>query len=212
MDPLSLKGQPIGRQIEILSTRRDLLQRLWPEEKRISMLVREAVGNALEYAPRDPRHLTALNFLENVFYLLRRPCDVVELCEALPKPQQRLWFLDRLVMSNAVEGDLIAELVSDVAVFLKLPQKGGWVGHAIVRRVRILFEDSPDSQFEIEELIPLGIDADRVTARAMLGAAFDENRLTPASEDRLLELFAGDRYLAEVIEQRRKRGSSEAPP
>jgi hypothetical protein len=201
MDPLGLRQKPIEDQLEVLSLRPDLLARLWPAERHVRTLVGAAMRLEQRFPDSDPRHRMAGEFLNHAFRLLRRPADIVHLCAALPAGEQAQ-LLDRFVMSRSADGDLVAELVADPETFATLPD-GSWVGHALTRRVRILLEDHPDRRFDIGELIPIGIDKEPFTARAMLGAAFDEDRLTDASVDRLLEVFPGDAYLTPAIKRRR---------
>lgn len=203
MDPLGIRLKPLFDQVTLLSMRRDLLSRLWPEESRIRDLVIEAVKAVRTFSERDPRFTLAVDFLDNVFALIRRPRELVDFCAALATESDRQWLLDRFVMSKAADGDVIAEMVADREAFARLPQRGPWIGHAFTRRVAILLEDHPERKFEIEDLIPLGIANDRVSARSLLGAAFDEDRLTDLSVARLLDFFPTDSYLQRAIEKRR---------
>jgi len=205
MDPLCLCRRPIFDQLEVLSMRRDLLSRMWPEESRVRAFVVEAVKAARTFSERDHRSSIALEFLGNVFALLRRPAEVADLSAGLPAKPDREWFLNQFVMSRMADGDVIAELVADRDTFARLPREGGWVGHALTRRVRILLEDQPGRKFEIEELAPLGVETDRFSARSLLCAALDEDRLTDSAVKRLLELFPEDSYLKGAMERRRQQ-------
>jgi hypothetical protein len=201
MDPLKLKQKPVQEQLEVLSVRLDLLSRMWPEERHTRTLVAGAMESMQQHPETDPRHRMASKFLCHIFRLVRRPADVVHLCLGVPSGLQAQ-FVDRLVLSPATDGDLIAELVADPATFTLLPA-GSWVEYALTRYVRILLEDHPGRRFEIEELIPFGIEKEPFTARALLGAAFDEGRLTDQSVNRLLELFPKDTYLTDAILKQR---------
>ena len=64
--------------------------------------------------------------------------------------------------------------------------------------------DAPERCFEIEELLPLGVDAEPGASRSLVGSALDEGQLTERAIDALPELFPGDRYLVETIRQRRQ--------
>lgn len=180
----------------VLAVRRDLLRRLWPEERRIRGLVVEALAELKDSNTADHRNKYTEDFLASVFSMIRRPMDVIEICAACPRQELAHEFLDRFVFSSAADGDVIASLVSDSDVFRKLPPHGSWVGHALVRRFQILSQDHPGRRFEIEELLPLGVETDRVVARAILGSAFDESELSESAIRCLPGLFPGDRHFA----------------
>ncbi len=207
MDPLNLCREPIREQLSILSLRHDLLRRLWPEEQRIKELFAAAmVTIGSEDGEESPENKIAHKFLAGIFSLLRRPTDLVDLCGALPNEELGYLVLDLFTLSPVADGDLIAALVSDPATYARLPQNGDWVGRALLRRAMILRQDFPGRKFEIEEFIPIGIEADSLAARSILGSALDEDELTEASVSRLLELFPNDKYLVSTI-QRRRTGS-----
>jgi hypothetical protein len=202
MDTTRLFSLPLEKQLNHLVARRDLLMEAWAYEPaflRVFAFSREVVeeGKGGESAVR-----TARAFMDVIACcLLSRPGDVLLLCNALPE-DSRSRFMDELVMNKLVSNHLIAALVSDKETFARFPQEGGWIGHAVFRRGSMLAEDNPGKKFEIEELIPLGVDADRVSSRALLGSAFDEDQLTEGATKKLLQLFPNDRYLNQAIQKR----------
>ena len=203
MSPLALSSKPAKRQIAALAFRHDLLRRLWPDQVYIDRLVSEAVDLTERGRQGDLDRVNAEKFLTVVFSLLRRPGELASICKALSKPEYGPRLLDRFIFSPVSNADLIAAMVSSPEVLATFPE-GAWIGHALTIRASLLLDDNPDRLFEIEELVPVGIAADRGSARAILGSAFDERRLTEASANRLLELFPGDRYLTGAIEARKK--------
>src|SRR5262245_30872520 len=198
MDPLNLHDKTITEQLTILSVRHDLLRRLWPEEQRIKKLFVASVIIISEEKDGAENRI-ARDFLTGVFSLLQRPTDLIDLCAALPDEELGRLVLELFTYSPVANADLIAALVADPATYARLPQKGDWVGRALLRRAMILRQDFPKRQFEIEEFIPIGIDADPLAARSILGSALDEDELTEASASRLLELFPGDKYLSHAL-------------
>src|SRR5262245_23047506 len=144
MDPLNSHNRDIAQQVAILSVRHDLLQRLWPEQKRIS----ELFVAAIEILDKDPQNRTAHDFLTGVISLLRRPADLIDLCDALSTKDLRHLALELFTFSPVADGDLIAALVSDLATFARLDQNGvEWVGRTLLRRAMILCQDFPDRKF-----------------------------------------------------------------
>jgi hypothetical protein len=185
--------------IVLLARRPDLLRRLWPNERQIAELVKLAFELLASRKPANPTPKELDDFLTNVVALLRRPADVISLIRGLGHEAERAALMERVVSSPLVEPDLVTALVADRRLFDELPREGGWVGHAIFRRGGILLEDDPTRAFDIDELLPLGVEADRASSRALIGAAFDENRLTASSVSRLLELFPNDSYFAHKL-------------
>lgn len=201
MDPLNLYSKPLGEQLSILSVRHDLLRRLWPEEDKIKALVEFSL---IENCKKDRGFYFKQtdDFLAGVFSQIHRPSDLIDILSIFRVDKYQQVFLDKFVFSSVADGDVIAALVSDPVTFSKLPQTGGWIGHAIWRRAIILFQDHPNKRFEIEQLLPLGIEIDRTTARAILGTAFDEGQLSDAGIKCLLELFPSDQYFRNALNQK----------
>ena len=87
-------------------------------------------------------------------------------------------FMDATVRSGHVSDDVIAACVASPTAFAGLPNKGGWIGHAIyVRGCQLLKQEDP-KLFELEDLLPLGIDVDLASSRALLSAAAESGRLS----------------------------------
>jgi len=202
MDPNGLMKLGSHERLTVLSVRPDLVRRLWPEEKVVRELVVEAVSILEEFREGDPRRKTAEHFLTNVFSLLRRPSELIAICLAFPNPGSALQFMDLFVFCAVADGDLIAALVSDWDTYNGLPREGSWAGHAMVRRALILAQDHPARRFEIEELLPLGVEVDRVTSRSILGGALDDNALSETALARLLTLFPDDSYFKHALANR----------
>jgi hypothetical protein len=210
MDPNNLMKLDSHKRLTVLSVRLDLVRRLWPEEKEVRELVVEAVSILEEFRECDPRRKTAENFLTNVFSLLRRPNELIDLCLAFPKPESALYLMDQFVFCAVADGDLIAALVSTWDTFSRLPREGSWVGHAMVRRALILSQDHPGRRFEIEELLPLGVEVDRITSRAILGGALDDGALSEAALARLASLFPNDSYFERALTNRSRSDGESA--
>jgi hypothetical protein len=206
MDLLGLAEMPLDKQIEFVASRRDWLRRVLPYRALLHPLFLRAHALVQAEPEGSVRHRMARDLLDNVLHHLRSPAEVAELCEALPPPQRARW-LQYLVSSPATDIDLVAALVWDAAVYQRFPQRGEWRGHAIFVRGTMLMNDAASRRFEIEELLPLGVDAEPGASRSLLGAAFDRGQLTERGVGALLELFPGDRYLTDAIRRRKGDGS-----
>ncbi len=62
----------------------------------------------------------------------------------------------------------------------------------------------PQRRFALEELVPLGVDADRPAARALLGSALESKQLASESKIRLLLLLPNDSTLKWLVENDRE--------
>ncbi|HYO70578.1 MAG TPA: hypothetical protein VEU33_31315 [Archangium sp.] len=202
MDTNRLFSLPLKKQLNLLATRRDLLLSAWPYESAFLRVFAFAQEVLQDEKAGETVVRTARAFMDMIVCcLLTRPGDVLLLCNALPE-DSRSQFMDELAMNKLTSTHLLAAIVSDRELFSRFPQQGGWIGHAIFLRGSMLAEDNPGKKFEIEELIPLGVDVDRASSRALLGSAFDEEQLTEGALKKLLELFPNDRYLIQAIQKR----------
>lgn len=201
MDTTRLFSLPLKKQMDLLAARKDLLLKAWAHEAaflRVFSFSQEIIRNGKE---GEPAVRVARAFMDMVFCcLVSRPGDVLFLCSALSE-DLRPQFLDEVVMNKLMSTHVIAAIVSDREGFARFPQEGGWIGHAVFLRGAMLADDNPGKKFEIEELIPLGVDVDRSSSRALLGSAFDEGQLTEGATKKLLELFPTDRYLLQAIQR-----------
>jgi hypothetical protein len=202
MDLLMLSAEPVDDALVFLVSRRDWLRRVIHYPSILHPVFVHAWALLRSEPEPSPRRRDAIAFLENLVSHLHSASVVADLCEALPARQQAGW-LDYLVFSYAADIDLIGSLVCNEAACARLP-RGGWRGHAIFVRGTMLMNDAPGRQFEIDELVPLGVEADHGSSRALLGAAFDGEQLTERAVDALLTLFPGDAYLTGAIEKKRR--------
>lgn len=202
MDINRLFVLPLTKQLETLVARRDLLFRAWAHEGGFLRVFTFAQGLLQTGKEEEPTVRVARAFMDAVLCcLLNRPGDVLWLCNALPE-DQRSQFLDELVMNRLMSTHLVAAMVADKEVFGRFPQEGSWIGHAVFIRGAMLAEENPDRKLEIEELIPLGVDVEPSSSRALLGSIFDEGQLAEGAGRKLLELFPNDHYLLQAVQKR----------
>ena len=101
-------------------------------------------------------------------------------------------FLDDFVLHRAARVEVIAALVASTATSSLFPQHSAWIGHAIFIRGSSLLNSHPAKQYEVAELVPLGVDADRASSRALLSSALEAGRLTAAAVAEVERMFPGD--------------------
>lgn len=102
-------------------------------------------------------------------------------------------FLDDFVLRRASSEVVIRSMAESRATYEALPKPGAWVGHALYLRGAKLLNDHPRQQFEIAYLVPIGVDADRASARALLSSAAESNQLTASALAEARRLYPNER-------------------
>jgi hypothetical protein len=102
-------------------------------------------------------------------------------------------FLDDFVLHPAGRVEVISALVASAATSNLFPRRSAWIGHAMFLRGSSMLNSHPGKRYEVAELIPIGVDADRASARALLSSALEGGRLTDEAVAEVERIFPNDR-------------------
>jgi hypothetical protein len=98
-----------------------------------------------------------------------------------------------------IRNDVLFNLAQLPELFNRLTPDPSWVEVVVFAHGATLLNSYPNRSFSIAELLPLGIDVDRSSSRAVLSSALDGNQLLPAEKPTLLSLFPDDAYFRKRI-------------
>lgn len=175
---------------------------LWAYEDAFVSVFRCAIVNVGTEKRTDRYFGVSRGFLDVVYSrLISRPSDVVYLAGAMGSAELAECFLEDYVRSRLAKVQVLHNLARLPALFSALPKSGGWQEVVVHGYGAYMLDAHPGRRFSLEELIPIGIDADRPAARSLLGSALESRRLTEESEARLLSLFPDDSTLKWLAEK-----------
>ncbi len=102
-------------------------------------------------------------------------------------------FLDDFVLNRAASIDVVFALVASTSTYELFPRGGVWAGHAMFVRGSSMLNSNPNTRYDVAELVPIGVHADRASARALLSSALEAGRLTDSAVVEVERLFPNDR-------------------
>jgi hypothetical protein len=129
---------------------------------------------------------------ELVFSWVRSARDVRCLLR-LADEDSAIMFLDDFVLNRAASVEVVSALVASRSTYELLPSGSAWAGHAMFVRGSSMLNTDPARRYEVAELVPIGVDADRASARALLSSALEAGRLTDEAVAEVERLFPNDR-------------------
>ena len=124
--------------------------------------------------------------------LINRPRDILALVTALQSDAAALRFLQIYVRHHLSSNAVLVGLARLPEVFAQLPKDDGWVEVVVYQHGSALLNEFPQRQFSIGELLPLGVDADRLASRSILSSALDSDQLTPEAIECARALYPHD--------------------
>src|SRR5882672_4647810 len=147
-----------------------LLQTLWSWEDSFRKTFQYAASIAFEDRERKEVHLNERAFLDLTYAtLVQRPSDLVHLATAL-SPRLEVEFLRDFVRSPLIRNDVLFNLAQLPELFNRLTPDPSWVEVVVFAHGATLLNSYPNRSFSIAELLPLGIDVDRSSSRAVLSS------------------------------------------
>ena len=102
-------------------------------------------------------------------------------------------FLDDFVLHRAASIEVISALVASTSTWELFPRQSAWSGHAMFVRGSSMLNANPTRRYDVAELVPIGVDADRTSARALLSSALETGRLTDEAVAEVERLFPNHR-------------------
>ena len=178
-----------------------LLQALWAREgafgrvwtRVLDLLISPSNRSDLDSSVRAVADATYLQ-------LVTRPTDLLSLIDS-QREERAIWLLRDYVRHRLARNDVICGLATMPALLARMPQDSGWLEVVVLVYGTRRLNAAPDRRFTIEDLIPLGVDTDRSTSRAVLASALDNNQLADSETERLLAMFPDDRHFRRVIKR-----------
>ena len=159
------------------------------------------VAFALEALTDSSKGLTevARAFLDLcVARLLRTDAEVLRIARAL-RPKQRTEWLSFVVQSPMLDNMLAIALAMNSEVTGLIEPRSREAEILTICYGSSLLESAAQGTVEIDALLPHGIAFDRTAARALLGSALDEGKLSSAARAQLLVLFPDDKYFSSKL-------------
>ena len=154
------------------------------------------LAKAIELCDVEPETSASLGARAVLDYtiaeLIHRPRDILALVTALPNEDISIRFLQIYVRHHLSSIAVLVGLARLPEVFAQLPKDDSWVEVIVYQHGAALLNEFPHRQFSVDELLPLGVDADRVTSRAVLTSALDSNQLTQQAIESARALFPHD--------------------
>jgi len=154
------------------------------------------LAKAIELCDAEPQTSVSLGARavldHTIAELIHRPRDLLSLVTALPNEDVAIRFLQIYVKHHLASFSVLLGLARLPEVFAQLPKDDSWVEVIVYQHGAALLNEFPQRQFSIEELLPLGVDADRCASRSLLSSALDSNQLTQQAIDAARALFPND--------------------
>jgi hypothetical protein len=173
MDLNRLLTLSLDDQLLLLRGEADALQTLWARDDTFGVLFRHALKLTLSAGGRNDLRVAARAFLDTTYLLLvAAPTELVRLASALDE-ELAVGFVKDYVHSPLAQNKVISGLATQPELFHSLPRDPGWIEVVVLVYGMALLNSSPDRRFTVDELIPLGIEVDRSTSRAVLSSALD---------------------------------------
>jgi hypothetical protein len=177
--------------LELASIRPDVFGLIWLVQDRRREVLSLAVGIAANHS--DPRRTAAEAFVDRSLAYVRNAEELLALCVGLDATD-RGDLLGIALTRYSLDPRVLVTLLEDGVALGELAPGPLWCSDALWRRMNWLFQEYPGRTFSFDELVPAVVPAE-TRVRSVLGAALDEDRLSPEAVARVRSLFPNDSHI-----------------
>lgn len=165
---------------------KDKMLALWAFEKEFSKTLQEALlneGAQDDYGPASQYFINT-----TITDLIKKPSDLASAIVEFRRKNIAHQFLQQYMRHDKVSEAILLGLAADKAIFKKLPAGIGWTEVPIITWAKMYLKNDA-GLLDVDQLLPLGIDANKSTSEYILSWAFEDKRLTPAAAEIFKERF-----------------------
>lgn len=170
----------------VMQGRKDKMLALWAFEKEFSKTLQEALIN--ENAQDDYGPASQYFISTTITDLIKKPSDLVSAIIEFRRKNIAHQFLQQYMRHDKVSEAILLGLAADKGIFKKLPAGIGWTEVPIITWAKMYLKND-SGLLDVDQLLPLGIDANKSTSEYILSWAFEDKRLTPAATEIFKERF-----------------------